>query len=183
MRRRSRRRPPSKSQLIREKYPINGKIRAKSIRLVATEEGSIVITRSEALQRAREAELDLIQISLNGDIAICKLMDFNKFKYQLQSNKEDIFRKKNTVKSKEIRIGPNIDAHDFEFKANQARKFLAQGHPLLVTMRFRGRQIRFKDLGEKKLLEFCVALENEAKAENLPKLEGRQMRVVLRPKK
>lgn len=182
MRRRSRRRNPSKTQLLRAKYPTNEKVRSSTIRLVATEEGSEIVSRNEALRRASEQGMDLIQISQNKDTAICKIMEFSKFKYEMETNKQGIFRKQEAPKNKEVRIGPNIDDHDFEFKAEQAKKFLDKGHKVQVTMRFKGRQMKFKDLGQVKMLEFCVALEEDAKVENMPSMQGRQMKVMLSPK-
>lgn len=132
--------------------------------------------------RADELGLDLVEISPNADPPVCKIVDFQKFLYQLRKKEKEI--KANAVKVvvKEIRFGPQTDEHDYNFKLKHARNFLTEGNKVKASVFFRGRSIMFKEQGEDLLKKFIDDLEDIAKADNAPKLEGKRMIVNLSPK-
>ncbi len=144
------------------------------------EQGVYSIER--ALLRADELGLDLVEISPNADPPVCKIVDFQKFLYQLRKKEKEI--KANAVKVvvKEIRFGPQTDEHDYNFKLKHARNFLTEGNKVKASVFFRGRSIMFKEQGEDLLKKFIDDLEDIAKADNTPKLEGKRMIVNLSPK-
>lgn len=144
------------------------------------EQGVYSIER--ALLRADELGLDLVEISPNADPPVCKIVDFQKFLYQLRKKEKEI--KANAVKVvvKEIRFGPQTDEHDYNFKLKHARNFLTEGNKVKASVFFRGRSIMFKEQGEDLLKKFIDDLEDIAKADNNPKLEGKRMIVNLSPK-
>lgn len=175
-------------------FKINRLITSSKIRLVGDhlEEISVlagkeiipdVYSTAQALAWARELELDLVEISPNADPPVCKIIDYNKFLYNRKKKQKEI--KSNTAKTvvKEIRFGPNTDDHDFEFKMRHAYKFLEEGSKVKAYVHFRGRSIVFKERGELLLLKFIKELEEVGSAENLPKLEGRRMIVMIGPSK
>lgn len=132
--------------------------------------------------RADELGLDLVEISPNADPPVCKIVDFQKFLYQLRKKEKEI--KANAVKVvvKEIRFGPQTDEHDYNFKLKHARNFLTEGNKVKASVFFRGRSIMFKEQGEDLLKKFIDDLEDIAKVDNAPKLEGKRMKVNLSPK-
>lgn len=144
------------------------------------EQGVYSIER--AMLRADELGLDLVEISPNADPPVCKIVDFQKFLYQLRKKEKEI--KANAVKVvvKEIRFGPQTDEHDYNFKLKHARNFLTEGNKVKASVFFRGRSIMFKEQGEDLLKKFIDDLEDIAKADNTPKLEGKRMIVNLSPK-
>ena len=144
------------------------------------EQGVYSIER--ALLRADELGLDLVEISPNANPPVCKIVDFQKFLYQLRKKEKEI--KANAVKVvvKEIRFGPQTDEHDYNFKLKHARNFLTEGNKVKASVFFRGRSIMFKEQGEDLLKKFIDDLEDIAKADNTPKLEGKRMIVNLSPK-
>ncbi len=175
-------------------YRINGAIHVPEIRLVGDNfkelsdtigqniETGVYRTRV-ALDWAREMGLDLVEISPTADPPVCKIIDYRKFIYDKKKKDKEI--KAKTVKTviKEIRFGPNTDDHDFDFKLKHAKKFLEEGAKVRAFVQFRGRAIVFKDRGELLLLRFLKELEEYGSAEELPKLEGRRMSVIISPKK
>ena len=136
-----------------------------------------------ALEWAREMGLDLVEISPTAQPPVCKIIDYRKFIYDKKKKDKEI--KAKTVKTviKEIRFGPNTDEHDFDFKLKHAKKFLQEGAKVRAYVQFKGRAIVFKDRGELLLLRFLKELEEFGSAEELPKLEGRRMSVIVSPKK
>ena len=128
-------------------------------------------------------ELDLVEISPNANPPVCKLIDYSKFMYELKRKQKEAKAKAAKVILKEIRLGPNTDEHDFNFKLNHARKFLEEGAKVKVEVLFNGRTIVYKEKGEIILLEFAQALEDIGKLESLPKLEGKRMFITIAPKK
>lgn len=137
----------------------------------------------EALALAEQMELDLVEISPNADPPVCKLTDYGKFLYEQKKRQKELKANASKVVLKEIRFGPQTDEHDFNFKLNHARKFLAEGSKVKAYVFFRGRSIVYKEQGEELLLRFAQALEEEGKVEALPKLEGKRMQMTLAPKK
>jgi translation initiation factor IF-3 len=162
-------------------HAINEKITAPQVRLVG-EEGAEVLSLKEALRRAEEAELDLVEISPKADPPVVRIVDYQKFLYQQKKKAKEIKAKAVKVIIKEIRFGPNTDDHDYDFKLKHAENFLKEGSKVKAYVFFRGREIVFKDKGEILLLRFATDLEELAKVESMPKLEGKRMIMMLAPK-
>lgn len=137
----------------------------------------------EVLRWAQEMEMDLVEISPKADPPVCKITNFNKFVYEKKKKEKEIKSKASKTVVKEIRFGPNTDDHDFDFKLKHAMKFLEEGAKVKAYVHFRGRTIVFKDRGELLLLKFMKALEELGSAEELPRMEGRRMNVIISPKK
>lgn len=137
----------------------------------------------DALQKADELGLDLVEISPTANPPVCKIMDYKKFLYEQKKKQKEIKAKSSKIVVKEIRLGPNTDDHDFDFKLKHAMKFLKEGAKVKVDVFFKGRSIVYKDKGELILLRFAEALEEVGKVESLPKLEGKRMIMIIAPKK
>jgi translation initiation factor IF-3 len=137
---------------------------------------------SEALKMAEELELDLVEISPNADPPVCKIIEYQKFLYQQKKKQKEIKAKTVKVVVKEIRFGPNTDEHDYNFKLKHAQKFFEEGAKVKSFVFFKGRTILYKEKGEILLLRFAQDLEDYAKVEQLPKLEGKRMIMLLSPK-
>ncbi len=137
----------------------------------------------KALELAEEQGLDLIEISPNAEPPVCKIVDYKKFLFEQKKKQKELKAKAAKVVVKEIRFGPNTDDHDFEFKLKHAQGFLEQGSKVRAFVFFRGRSIVYKDQGEILLLKFANELEELAKVEMLPKMEGKKMFIILAPKK
>jgi translation initiation factor IF-3 len=167
----------------KEEHKINEKIFAREIRLVMEGEEPRVISTSEALRMAEEQELDLVEISPNAVPPVCKIMDYRKFLYNQKRKQKELKAKQSKVVLKEVRFGPNTDDHDFNFKLAHARKFLEEGNKVKAYVFFRGRTIVFKDRGEILLLKFAQELADIGAVEQLPKLEGKRMIIMINPKK
>ena len=141
-----------------------------------------VVTRSEALQRALEAGLDLVEVAANADPPVVKILDFGKFKYEEQKKKNEARKKQKIIEVKEIKLRPGIDEHDYDVKMRSMVKFIDEGDKVKVTMRFRGRELAHQDLGMNVLMRVKDDLEEIAKVEQFPRMEGRQMTMVVSPK-
>jgi translation initiation factor IF-3 len=137
----------------------------------------------EALEMAEALELDLVEISPNAEPPVCKIIDYQKFIYQQKKKAKEMKANASKVVIKEIRFGPNTDEHDFQFKLKHAQSFLEEGAKVKAYVFFKGRSILFSEQGEKLLLRFALALEDFGKAEQLPKLEGKRMIMMLSPAK
>jgi len=137
---------------------------------------------NEALAIAEEQGFDLVEISPSATPPVCKVIDYKKFLYEQKKKQKEIKAKSAKVVVKDIRLGPNIDDHDFNFKLKHARKFLSDGAKVKVDVFFRGRSIVYKDKGEIVLLRFAQELEDVGKVERMPKLEGKRMIMVITPK-
>ena len=166
-----------------DQHRINEKIMAREIRLIMDGAEPIVISTADAMKMAEEQDVDLVEISPNANPPVCKLMDYRKFLYNQKRKEKELKAKQSKVELKEIRFGPNTDEHDFNFKLAHARKFLEQGNKLKAYVFFRGRTIVFKDRGEILLLKFVTELEDVGAVEQLPKLEGKRMIIMINPKK
>ena len=136
----------------------------------------------QALQIARDQSLDLVEISPKADPPVCKIIDYSKFKYEQKKKQKEIKSRAHKTVVKEIRFGPNTDDHDFNFKLKHAIKFLTDGAKVKAYVHFVGRTIVFKERGEILLLKFAQAVESFGKVEQLPKLEGKRMFLMLAPK-
>jgi translation initiation factor IF-3 len=166
-----------------DQHKINGKITAREIRLVVEGEEPRVMSTYDAIKLAEEQELDLVEISPNAVPPVCKIMDYRKFLYNQKRKQKELKAKQSKVVLKEIRFGPNTDDHDFQFKLAHARKFLEEGSKVKAYVFFRGRTIVFKDRGEILLLKFVQELSDIGSLEQMPKLEGKRMIVMINPKK
>ena len=141
-----------------------------------------IYSTSEALKMADELDLDLVEISPQADPPVCRILDYQKFLYQQKRKQKEIKAKAVQVVVKEIRFGPNTDDHDYQFKLRHAEKFLEEGSKIKAYVFFKGRSILFKEQGEILLLRFANDLEEHAKVDQLPKLEGKRMIIMLSPK-
>lgn len=164
-------------------HRINGNIRAREVRLVGDNVEQGVYSVSEALKMADELELDLVEISPTAEPPVCKIMDYQKFLYQQKKKQKEAKAKSVKVVVKEIRFGPQTDDHDFNFKLKHAKNFLEEGSKVKAYVFFKGRSILFKEQGEVLLLRFATELEDIAKVDQLPQLEGKKMIMMLSAKK
>ena len=168
---------------VKEERPINEMIDAVEVRLIGAEGGQIgVVSRDDALDRAAKLGLDLVIVADTADPPVCKIMDYGKFRYEEQKKKNEARKKQKTIDVKEIKLRPNIDSHDYDVKMRSMRKFLDDGDKVKVTMRFRGREMAHQELGLKVLHRVRDDLENLTKIELFPRIEGRQMVMILAPK-
>jgi translation initiation factor IF-3 len=174
------RRLPQKQE---DEHRINERIIAKEIRLVVEGGEPQLLSLAAALQMAEEQELDLVEISPNAVPPVCKILDYRKFIYMQKKRVKEMKAKQSKIVLKEIRFGPNTDDHDYEFKLNHAKKFLEEGAKVKAYVFFRGRSIVFKDRGEILLLKFVQELAELGTLEQMPKLEGKRMIVMINAKK
>jgi translation initiation factor IF-3 len=167
---------------LEPEHKINNRIQAQQVRLVGENITVGVYSISEALKIAQEQEMDLVEISPNADPPVCRVVDYKKFLYEQKKKKKE--QKANQAKQdvKEIRFGPNTDEHDFEFKYKHAENFLSDGHKVRAYVFFKGRAIVYKERGEVLLLQLAQRLQEIAKVEQLPRLEGKKMFLMLSPK-
>ncbi len=166
-----------------DQHKINGKITAREVRVVNDGEEPIVMSTVDAIKMAEEMDLDLVEISPNAVPPVCKMLDYRKFLYNQKRKQKELKAKQSKVILKEIRFGPNTDDHDFQFKLSHAKKFLEEGSKVKAYVFFRGRTIVFKDRGEILLLKFVQELAEIGTLEQMPKLEGKRMIVMINPKK
>ncbi|MBE6312056.1 MAG: translation initiation factor IF-3 [Bacteroidales bacterium] len=165
-------------------HKLNEQIRAKEVRLVGENiEEQGVYSREDALRIADEQGLDLVEISPNAVPPVCKIIDYQKFLYQQKKKEKELKAKSTKVVVKEIRFGPQTDDHDYNFKLKHAMGFLQEGAKVKAYVFFKGRSILFKQQGEVLLLRFANDLEEYAKVDSMPLLEGKRMIIVLSPKK
>lgn len=176
-------RPPFNAAPVREGPRVNELILAQTVRLV-DESGEMmgVVTRDEAMAAAGDAGMDLVEISPNADPPVCKILDYGKFKYEAQKKKNEARKKQKTIDVKEVKFRPNIDDHDYGVKMRSMLRFLSEGDKVKVTLRFRGREMAHQELGVKVLSRVRDDLDDQAKVEQMPQMEGRQMIMVLAPR-
>ena len=168
---------------IKQELPINGQIRAKEVQVISeTGEKLGVLSLKEALNIAEEKRLDLVLVAPNGNPPVCKIMNYGKYKFEQSKKEKEARKKQKAIEVKEIRITPNIEEHDFGFKLKNARKFIEDGNKLKITVKFRGREINNSKLGEDVLNRFIEGLEDIASVDRKPKLEGRNMFIMLSKK-
>ena len=141
-----------------------------------------VMTIAQALAQAEASGLDLVEISPNAEPPVCKILDYGKYKYQAQKKANEARKKQKVIEVKEIKMRPGIDQHDYEVKLKAIHKFLDEGDKVKVTIRFRGREFLHQELGLAVLNRVRVEMEDKAKVEAIPKMEGRQMIMVIAPK-
>ena len=140
-----------------------------------------MVTPREAMALAEEAGLDLVEISPNATPPVCKIMDFGKFKYETQKRENEARKKQKTIEIKEIKFRPNTDTHDYDVKMRNVVKFLENGDKVKVTLRFRGREMAHQHLGRELLERVAEDVKEIGKVENMPKMEGRQMVMMIGP--
>nr|WP_214644933.1 translation initiation factor IF-3 [Tritonibacter litoralis] len=140
-----------------------------------------VVHPAKAMQMAADAGLDLVEISPNATPPVCKIMDFGKFKYEQQKRESEARKKQKTIEVKEVKFRPNTDTHDYEVKMRNVFKFLEKGDKVKVTLRFRGREMAHQNLGRELLLRVAEDIKEVGKVENMPKMEGRQMIMMIGP--
>jgi translation initiation factor IF-3 len=160
---------------------INERINAPVVRLVGDNVEQGIYNIKDALKISDELGLDLIEISPNANPPVCKIKDYQKFLYETKKKEKERKAKSTKVEVKEIRLGPNTDDHDFDFKLKHAIKFLSSGSKVKVDMFFKGRSIIYKDKGEIIMLKFAQSLEDYGKPEAMPKLEGKRMTMIISP--
>jgi translation initiation factor IF-3 len=163
---------------------LNERIRSPQVRLVGADGEQIgVVTTQEALQRAREADLDLVEVAPQANPPVCRIMDYGKFKYERDIRQKEARKKQSRTELKEIKFRPKIDAHDYRTKKGHVERFLRGGHKVKVTIMFRGREMTHTDLGRKILDRLVGDLGEMVTVESMPKQEGRNMIMVISPNK
>ena len=175
--------PAAPQAPAREGPRINDEIRVPQVRLIDDAGEMIgVMSAREALIRAYDVGLDLVEISPNAVPPVCKILDYGKYKYEQQKKANEARQKQKVVEIKEIKVRPNIDDHDYEVKMKQMKNFIGEGDKVKVTLRFRGREMAHQELGVKVLERIRSDLIELVKVEQMPKLENRQMVMVISPK-
>ena len=165
----------------KQQYRINEQIRVHEVRIVGDGIESTVMNTKDAIRLADEKGVDLVEISPNAQPPVCRLIDYSKFLYQQKKKAKEMKSNASKVVIKEIRFGPNTDEHDFQFKLKHAMEFLQEGAKVKSSVFFKGRSIVYADQGEKLLLRFAVELEEYGRAEQMPKLEGKRMIMMIAP--
>ncbi len=162
---------------------VNEEIEADTVRLIDENGQNLgIVSLQDALERAREVGLDLLEVAPNSDPPVCKILDHGKYKYAEQKKKSEARKKQKTIEVKEIKFRPNIDEHDYGVKMRSMVKFLKEGDKVKVTLRFRGRELRHQELGIHLLERVREDTQELAKVEQMPLMEGRQMVMVLAPR-
>ena len=162
---------------------VNEEIRVPQVRLIDQDGEMIgVMSARDALHRAYAVGLDLLEISPNADPPVCKILDFGKFKYEQQKKKNEAKKKQKVVEIKEVKVRPNIDENDYQVKMRAMKSFIDEGDKVKVTLRFRGREMAHQDIGVRVLERIRNELETETKVEQMPRMENRQMVMVLSPR-
>ena len=167
---------------VQDPHKINQYIVADPVRLVGDNVEQGIVDLASALALAEEQELDLVEVSPKANPPVCKVIDYRKFLYDQKKKAKELKSTQVKTDIKEIRFGPNTDEHDVNFKLKHAEKFIDEGHKVRAYFFFRGRSIVFKERGELLLLQFAEKLQEVAKLEQMPKMEGKKMIIVLAPK-
>ncbi|WP_439137973.1 translation initiation factor IF-3 [Roseicyclus sp.] len=163
---------------------MNDRIRCPEIRLIGAEGENLgVLSPIRALELAEQAGLDLVEISPTAEPPVCKIMDFGKYKYETQKREAEARKKQKIIEIKEVKFRPNTDTHDYEVKMRSVTKFLENGDKVKVTLRFRGREMAHQNLGRELLERVATDVEGLGKVESIPRLEGRQMVMMIGPAK
>jgi translation initiation factor IF-3 len=162
---------------------VNDEIRVPQVRLIdAAGEMVGVMSARDAMNRAFMAGLDLVEISPNAEPPVCKILDFGKFKYEQQKKKNEAKKKQKVVEIKEIKVRPNIDENDYQVKMRAMKSFIEEGDKVKVTLRFRGREMAHQDIGIRVLERIRGEMDSTTKVEQMPRMENRQMVMVLSPR-
>ena len=168
---------------IKQELPINRQIRAKEVQLIEDNgQKAGVISLEEALEKAESKNLDLVLVAPNTNPPVCKIMNYGKYKFEQAKKEKEAKKKQKVSEVKEIRITPNTEEHDFNFKAKNARKFLEDGCKVKITVRFRGRELNYAKAGEDLLNKFAEELSDISNLDKKPSLEGKNMFILLSSK-
>lgn len=168
---------------VREGPRVNEDIRVDEVRLIDQDGNQLgVVATREAIIKAADVGLDLVEVAPNVSPPVCKILDYGKLKYENQKKKSEARKKQKTIDVKEVKFRPNIEQHDYEVKMKAMRRFLEEGDKVKVTLRFRGREMVHQHLGMKVLDRVRTETEEMAKVEQMPMMEGRQMIMVLAPR-
>ena len=169
---------------IKQELPINGQIRAKEVQLISeTGEKLGMVPLARALDLAGEKKLDLVLVSPNSQIPVCKIMNYGKYKFEQSKKEKEAKKKQKTIAVKEIRLRPGIESNDLNTRANNAIKFLKKGDKVKVELRFRGRELGHKDIGKEVMLKFIEIVKEFGEPVKAPAFEGNNMVVIIDPKK
>ena len=161
---------------------MNDRIRCPEVRLIGAEGENVgVVSPERALELAENAGLDLVEISPNAEPPVCKIMDFGKYKYEQQKRESEARKKQKIIEIKEIKFRPGTDTHDYDVKMRNVFKFLENGDKVKITLRFRGREMAHLNLGRELLERVAGDVQEMGKVENIPKMEGRQMTMMIGP--
>ena len=161
---------------------MNDRIRCPEVRLIGAEGENVgVVSPERALELAENAGLDLVEISPNAEPPVCKIMDFGKYKYEQQKRESEARKKQKIIVIKEIKFRPGTDTHDYDVKMRNVFKFLENGDKVKITLRFRGREMAHLNLGRELLERVAEDVQEMGKVENMPKMEGRQMTMMIGP--
>jgi len=169
-------------KIIKQDQLINEQIRFREVQVI-DEEGNKLgkMPTNEALDIATSKHLDLVLVSSNAENPVCKIMNYGKHKFEQAKREKESKKKQKALETKEIRVTPNIEAHDFNFKSKNARKFLSDGNKVRITVRFRGRELNYVKMGEEVLNKFIEDLSEVSILEKKPLLEGKNMFIILAP--
>ncbi|MDH4121695.1 MAG: translation initiation factor IF-3 [Deltaproteobacteria bacterium] len=163
---------------------VNNQIKSREVRVIAGENDQLgILTIEEALRKAAEEGLDLVEVAPQAVPPVCRIMDFGQYKYQLSKKQHEAKKNQKVIHLKEIKLRPKTEEHDFNFKLKHALEFLENGDKVKVTVMFRGRELSHKELGQRLLEKFLERSAEAAMVELAPKMEGRTMTMVLVPKK
>ena len=169
--------------IIKQELLINEKIRCKEVQVIDENGNKLgVLSIDDALNRAQDVKLDLVLVAPNTEPPVCKFMNYGKYKFEQAKKEKESKKNQKAMEIKEIRITPNIESHDFEFKVKNARKFLENGNKVKITLRFRGRELNYAKSAGENINQFIEALSDIAAPEKNPILEGKNMFVILTKK-
>ncbi len=169
--------------VLEKQVNVNEKIRAQEVRVIGKDGQQLgVLPLKRALEQATLDELDLVEVAPNAEPPVCKIMDYGKFKYQQNKRSQEAKKKQTVIQVKEVKVRPKTDEHDLQVKIKHVKRFLAQKDKAKVTIMFRGREIAYADQGAKVLERIQEELKEEALVEQAPKMEGRNMVMILAPK-
>ncbi|EHD0632337.1 translation initiation factor IF-3 [Staphylococcus pseudintermedius] len=170
------------STIAKDQTQVNEKIRAKELRVIGQNGDQIGLkSKNEALEMADRLGLDVVVVAPNAKPPVARIMDYGKYKFEQQKKEKEMKKKQKIIKVKEIRLSPTIEEHDFNTKLKNGRKFLTKGDKVKVSIRFRGRAITHKEIGQRVLERYAEACQDLATIEQKPKMEGRQMFLMLAP--
>jgi translation initiation factor IF-3 len=168
---------------LEKQVNVNERIRALEVRVIGSDGAQLgILSLKKALELAGQEELDLVEVAPNADPPVCKIMDYGKFKYQQNKRSQEAKKKQTVIQVKEVKIRPKTDEHDLQVKIRHIKRFLGQKDKAKVTILFRGREIAYADQGERVLERVREELKDEAVVEQPPKMEGRNMVMILAPK-
>ncbi len=168
---------------IKQELPINEQIREREVQVIDEQGQKLGVMKTfDAIEKAAEKDLDLVLVAPNSNPPVCKIMNYGKYKFEQAKKEKEARKNQKTVETKEIRITPNIEEHDFGFKCKNARKFLEDGNKVRITVRFRGRELNYVKAGEDTLNKFIEELSDISQAEKKPVLEGKNLFIILAKK-